>query len=218
MTFIIKTYDSPSPSDITIICFGSAANISRDDRFEFFDTLSKSNHNKMFVKECNHADRYSFYLEALSAIDEAFLNIDPSKRVHVRTIGWSSGGFAAIAYGRRFNATHIMGINPAVNIAREFLDGLPDAKKPKGIMTCRVVDEYKTSKKHVELMFGGRYAIPSHQRVLLFVSRDNPYDVEQSSHLSGDTLSVQMVPTPDHDIKSHLPYVKEAIHSFLTKV
>lgn len=116
----------PCPATLLVV-FNSAAKRGSCRESEWSRTASEAGVHVLFVKEFTPRDAdYSFYCAAqvVEEVDAAFNAVPEEKRRRVWTMGSSSGGFAALAYGCRYNAHRVFAISPQVDFRAGFYDAL----------------------------------------------------------------------------------------------
>lgn len=143
----IVTHYIPKQSSSIILCFASAARKNPQDPYEFYKTCQETGYNILFIREISSWDYYTFYAELVDEVDQVFYSIPEEHRKNVYTVGLSSGGFGALAYGARYNALGIFAVSPQVNVSPAFYDSLSQYTTPEecGVLRCPLLNAQKNT-------------------------------------------------------------------------
>lgn len=210
-------YIQPSNSEVLLLCFSShqAGDIDKD-KFQWYKTATSLNINVLFFREYTCDKHYSFYTALFKEVDDILNAVPLQLRRRVYTMGCSSGGFAALAFGCRYKAERVFAVSPQMDHTEEWHASLLPHERPDA---CRVLwrghwsydfaDEFnKVTREDIERNVS--------DTVLIIHARDNAYDCAQVSRLKGcPTVEFESLDTSDHVLQGYDSLLKIRCREFL---
>jgi hypothetical protein len=201
MMMSITTHYIPKESSNLILCFSSAARRNPEEPYEFYKVCQETGYNILFIRETTSTD-YTFYADLVDEIDHAFYSISEEYRKCVFTIGFSSGGFAALAYGCRYKARAIFATSPQLSVSEEFYDSLQPHQQPEACGTLRCTPNLKKPNAITSITKASLETCVGSVRIIY--PHCNPHDEAQVSTIYG-ARNVTLIPvqSSSHVLDGH---------------
>lgn len=174
------------------------------------DPDRRTGHNVLFLRECAPVTCYTFFGGLAQEVDNAIRAVPHASRRRLCTMGLSSGGFAALAYGCRYNAQRVCVIAPQTDVSTEFYASLEPHQQPERCGVLRCAPNPDVFPERIVRVTCDEISERIQERVFVLYARRNMHDTAHVTRICG-APNVQPIAydTADHVLAAFSDHVRD---------